>query len=201
MRTDILFYIPNIIDYIRIIFLAFAVVYRSNPWTCLSLYSISILLDGLDGVAARKFDQVSEFGAWLDVVIDNAGRAFLWSNISEVGFLISSLEWITFICNHSMGSEWKNLSTAPYFVRKVMGNGFKTPMGVLAVGSLQCLPIWLFIQDRNLLELSFFVWFPGAIIDHSKIFSMHTTDENPTDRFLGKPWRVSPVACTMVHMI
>ena len=39
---------------------------------------------GLDGYAARKLNQISVFGAWLDVVVDVIGRGMLWSNISKV---------------------------------------------------------------------------------------------------------------------
>jgi phosphatidylglycerophosphate synthase len=38
----------------------------------------------VDGWAARKFNQVSKFGAWFDVVIDNIGRGILWTRISSV---------------------------------------------------------------------------------------------------------------------
>jgi phosphatidylglycerophosphate synthase len=38
----------------------------------------------VDGWAARRFNQVSTFGAWLDVIIDNIGRGILWTRISSV---------------------------------------------------------------------------------------------------------------------
>ena len=41
-----------------------------HPRRCSFLYSISCLMDALDGVAARKFQQSTRFGAVLDMVTD-----------------------------------------------------------------------------------------------------------------------------------
>ena len=38
----------------------------------------------VDGYVARKFQQVSDFGAWLDVVADIVGRGILWCNVKHV---------------------------------------------------------------------------------------------------------------------
>lgn len=54
-----------------------------------SIYSfkapLTSLRSGVDGWAARRFDQESKFGAWLDVVVDNIGRGLLWTRVSSVG--------------------------------------------------------------------------------------------------------------------
>lgn len=39
---------------------------------------------GVDGWLARRLDQCSRFGAWLDVVVDNVGRGMLWSRLFKV---------------------------------------------------------------------------------------------------------------------
>lgn len=41
-----------------------------HPRTCSILYSVSCLLDALDGLAARHFEQSTKFGAVLDMVTD-----------------------------------------------------------------------------------------------------------------------------------
>lgn len=41
-----------------------------HPRTCSLLYSISCLLDALDGYAARAYEQSTKFGAVLDMVTD-----------------------------------------------------------------------------------------------------------------------------------
>lgn len=48
-----------------------------HPRTCSALYSISCLLDALDGYAARHFEQSTRFGAVLDMVTDRCTTACL----------------------------------------------------------------------------------------------------------------------------
>lgn len=48
-----------------------------HPRTCSLLYSISCLLDALDGVAARRFNQSTRFGAVLDMVTDRCTTSCL----------------------------------------------------------------------------------------------------------------------------
>src|SRR5271168_1336824 len=48
-----------------------------HPRTCSLLYSISCLLDALDGFAARHFEQSTRFGAVLDMVTDRCTTACL----------------------------------------------------------------------------------------------------------------------------
>src|ERR1700712_1530661 len=48
-----------------------------HPRTCSLLYSISCLLDALDGLADRYFEQSTKFGAVLDMVTDRCTTACL----------------------------------------------------------------------------------------------------------------------------
>lgn len=48
-----------------------------HPRTCSLLYSVSCLLDALDGIAARMFDQSTRFGAVLDMVTDRCTTSCL----------------------------------------------------------------------------------------------------------------------------
>ncbi|MCJ1310357.1 CDP-diacylglycerol-inositol 3-phosphatidyltransferase [Agyrium rufum] len=75
---NIFLFYPNIIGYSRI-FLAIASLYYMplHPRTCSILYSISCLLDALDGIAARYFGQSTRFGAVLDMVTDRCTTACL----------------------------------------------------------------------------------------------------------------------------
>lgn len=75
---NIFLFYPNMIGYSRII-LALASLYYMplHPRTCSLLYSISCLLDALDGVAARYFEQSTQFGAVLDMVTDRCTTACL----------------------------------------------------------------------------------------------------------------------------
>ncbi|KAK3113620.1 phosphatidylinositol synthase 1 (CDP-alcohol phosphatidyltransferase1) [Teratosphaeriaceae sp. CCFEE 6253] len=68
---NIFLFVPNLIGYARIL-LAIASLYFMplHPRRCSFLYSISCLMDALDGIAARKFQQSTRFGAVLDMVTD-----------------------------------------------------------------------------------------------------------------------------------
>jgi CDP-diacylglycerol--inositol 3-phosphatidyltransferase len=65
------FYLPQFIDYARIYFLYLGYVQCSvNPWAFAGWYTLSYLLDALDGPAARAFGQESHLGYYLDMIID-----------------------------------------------------------------------------------------------------------------------------------
>ncbi|KAL2850638.1 CDP-alcohol phosphatidyltransferase-domain-containing protein [Aspergillus pseudoustus] len=70
-QENIFLFVPNLIGYTRIIFAVGSLYYMPyHPRTCSLLYSISCLLDALDGAAARRLDQSTRFGAVLDMVTD-----------------------------------------------------------------------------------------------------------------------------------
>ncbi|KAI8625877.1 CDP-diacylglycerol-inositol 3-phosphatidyltransferase-like protein PIS [Xylariaceae sp. FL1651] len=77
-RENIFLFWPNLIGYFRIV-LAIASLYYMplHPRTCSLLYSISCLLDALDGYAARYFNQSTRFGAVLDMVTDRCTTSCL----------------------------------------------------------------------------------------------------------------------------
>lgn len=66
------------LGYVRII-LAFASLYYMpmHPRTCSFLYTVSCLLDAVDGHAARIFEQSTRFGAVLDMVTDRCTTSCL----------------------------------------------------------------------------------------------------------------------------
>jgi CDP-diacylglycerol--inositol 3-phosphatidyltransferase len=77
-EENIFLFYPNLIGYSRVV-LALASLYYMplHPRTCSLLYSISCLLDALDGLAARHFSQCTKFGAVLDMVTDRCTTACL----------------------------------------------------------------------------------------------------------------------------
>uniref|UniRef100_A0A1D1XHP2 CDP-diacylglycerol--inositol 3-phosphatidyltransferase n=1 Tax=Anthurium amnicola TaxID=1678845 RepID=A0A1D1XHP2_9ARAE len=88
-------YIPNIIGYIRVLMncMAFALCF-SNKKIFAVLYFISFVCDGLDGWFARKFNQVSTFGAVLDMVTDRVSTTCLLvilSHLYSPGLIFLSL--------------------------------------------------------------------------------------------------------------
>ncbi|XP_070572093.1 uncharacterized protein [Ptychodera flava] len=158
MTKNVFLYIPNIIGYIRLLLLFVAYFYFERWQTMfIIIYTISMILDGVDGYAARKLNQVSAFGAWFDVVIDNIGRAMIWSRLFHWGWFVPCIEWCVFACTHSQyGGDWKTrFENAPFLVRKVMANGFKSPLGILVILGIHVLPVWMYGHYTKVLWVTF----------------------------------------------
>jgi CDP-diacylglycerol--inositol 3-phosphatidyltransferase len=90
--TSVFLWIPNIIGYFRFVFL-FAVLFTYDccPVTTIVLYAVSQLLDMFDGMAARHFNQCSNFGAVLDMVCDRASNAVM---LAILGHLYPQYSWL-----------------------------------------------------------------------------------------------------------
>ncbi|GAB4853167.1 CDP-diacylglycerol-inositol 3-phosphatidyltransferase [Ancistrocladus abbreviatus] len=78
-------YIPNIIGYFRVLLncVAFELCF-SHKWLFAVLYFTSFACDALDGWFARKFNQVSTFGAVLDMVTDRVSTACLLALLAQI---------------------------------------------------------------------------------------------------------------------
>lgn len=70
---DVLWYIPNQIGYVRVVTMCLSLVLMAkHPLWTMVVYGVSCLLDALDGTMARKYGQISSFGAVLDMVTDRS---------------------------------------------------------------------------------------------------------------------------------
>ena len=145
-QQNVLLFVPNIIGYCRFFIIVVAYTQWETPNVFISLFTISGGLDFIDGAIARRLGQTSAFGAWFDVVIDNISRSMVWGRLMpSLGFAISSLEWLTFVCTHQIGKEWKTpVPYQPWFIAKVMLNNFNTPLGLWVIISVWFLPAWLY---------------------------------------------------------
>jgi CDP-diacylglycerol--inositol 3-phosphatidyltransferase len=77
--NQVFLYIPNLIGYGRLFFyLASFICHGLGNWQlCIGLYAIAFILDEFDGRAARAYNQSSNFGAALDMVLDRSATAGL----------------------------------------------------------------------------------------------------------------------------
>lgn len=89
--------IPNFLSIARIM-LAFVVIYliftEARIWTIIIIFSIAAITDFFDGVLARRYGWISEFGRRADMIADR----FLWAG-TTLAFIISfgilgELRWI-----------------------------------------------------------------------------------------------------------
>ena len=81
---DLYFTVPNLISALRIISIPFisALISRHEMIAALALIAISSASDGLDGIIARRFNQVSKIGQILDPVAD---RLLIFCSILALG--------------------------------------------------------------------------------------------------------------------
>lgn len=150
-KCAVLLYTSNLIDYARLILILIGWYFIDDqPVIFLFFYITQAILDFFDGYFARKLNQVSSFGALLDVVIDNFTRGILWTNLHKFGLLIVCIEFLTFSFTQKNGPEWKKwFDDAPFLVKKVMNNNFRSPLGITAiVAGLHGLPIWLYAVSQ-----------------------------------------------------
>ncbi|KAH9679190.1 CDP-diacylglycerol--inositol 3-phosphatidyltransferase 1 [Citrus sinensis] len=103
-KLSVYLYIPNIIGYVRVLLncIAFYLCF-SDKRVFSVLYFISFVCDAIDGWCARKFNQVSTFGAVLDMVTDRISTACLLVILSQVyrpGLVFVSLLAL------DIGSHW-----------------------------------------------------------------------------------------------
>ncbi len=85
MKENIFLFVPNLIGYARIITGLWACfILDQSPVWALALYSISGLLDAVDGTAARALNQGTRFGAVLDMVTDRSATACLVVYLAHV---------------------------------------------------------------------------------------------------------------------
>ncbi|KAF2491729.1 hypothetical protein BU16DRAFT_126872 [Lophium mytilinum] len=77
-EENIFLFYPNLVGYSRVVLTIASLYYMPlHPRTCSLLYSASCLLDALDGMAARYFDQETKFGIVLDMVTDRCTTSCL----------------------------------------------------------------------------------------------------------------------------
>ncbi|KAL3162928.1 hypothetical protein ABBQ32_009368 [Trebouxia sp. C0010 RCD-2024] len=115
MRTSkVALYAPNLIGYFRLLLLGTAIL--TGTKSCQATYWLfvsTLLLDGLDGFAARRLQQCSSYGAFLDVFIDNLTRGVLWTwgAPPPYGVLPVIIETTVFTCTHKVSMDCKGICT------------------------------------------------------------------------------------------
>lgn len=85
-------FVPNIIGYVRYAFTIMGIfTYRDSPLLTLFFLASSSILDAFDGMAARKLNQCTNFGAVLDMVCDRASDAVI---LAFLGALYPQWAWV-----------------------------------------------------------------------------------------------------------
>jgi phosphatidylglycerophosphate synthase len=165
----ILLYWPNVIGYVRLALTVAAVALHTGADSLaqtLTLLLATTLLDHVDGKVARLLGETSRVGVFIDVVVDNVTRACTYvlavaatDAVADargarftvlLACLLIAVEWITFASTHAASliakRHWKQ-AEIPAFMQAIFRDNFQTPLGVLVIGALNALPLWLLVHQ------------------------------------------------------
>ncbi|CAG9808922.1 unnamed protein product [Chironomus riparius] len=108
---NVYLFIPNIIGYARIVLAVVSFYFMPTNYVIASwCYIISVLLDALDGHAARKFNQSTKFGAMLDQLTDRCGTMGLLVTLSY--FYPKYMFWFQLSMAIDVACHWFYLHTS-----------------------------------------------------------------------------------------
>ena len=99
-----IFSIPNIMGYVRILLIpVFVTLYFSQSYAwALVVLAINILTDFFDGIVARKFNQITELGKFIDPVADKLTQAAVVVTLAFSHALLWPVFAIEFIKENTM---------------------------------------------------------------------------------------------------
>ena len=126
----------NLITFIRLL-LVFIIgataLYVEVPWQFLNvpLIIVAILLDGLDGIIARKRNESSVFGAVFDIAVDRITEIALWIILTQLS-MVSGWVAIIFLTRgilvDSLRKPYADQGQLPFSI-------MRTPLGKFLVAS------------------------------------------------------------------
>lgn len=108
--ADVLLYYPNIIGYLRVVFMFASFYFALTNWkVTIICYLLAFAGDALDGYVARKCNQCSKLGGVLDMVTDrvsNGGLFVILGNLYS-GFLFVFI----FLLVLDISSHWMHMTS------------------------------------------------------------------------------------------
>lgn len=142
---SVLFYVPNLIGYVRLLLILGTLpVCFSHPKIFCIAYTVNVLLDGVDGIAARRLGQCSKFGMWLDWQADWWILTTIWVVCASLWprnpwvIILGFMEFavggtymvIVLVLPEVTGSHWKaRTEDDPWWCKMIFANGYKNPIG------------------------------------------------------------------------
>eukprot|EP00921_Rhytidocystis_pertsovi_P017755 GHVQ01027887.1.p1 GENE.GHVQ01027887.1~~GHVQ01027887.1.p1 ORF type:complete len:242 (+),score=19.56 GHVQ01027887.1:363-1088(+) len=103
--SNVLMYVPNVIGYVRIVLVIVCCWLAHKSWIMtVLLYGSSQFMDALDGWTARRYGQVSVFGAVLDQVTDRLSTVLLY--FLNVAAYPEYLSVVFLLCVVDLGGHW-----------------------------------------------------------------------------------------------
>ncbi|KAF2860214.1 phosphatidylinositol synthase [Piedraia hortae CBS 480.64] len=155
---NIFLFWPNLIGYARIILAIASLNFMPlHPRRCSFLYTVSCLLDALDGMAARHFEQSTRFGTVLDMVTDRctttcllvflaAGKPAYAIYFQGLICLDVASHWILMFATLAMGGQGqshKNVASRASWIMKVYYSNKTVLFIVCALNELFFISLYL----------------------------------------------------------
>ncbi|XP_060075880.1 CDP-diacylglycerol--inositol 3-phosphatidyltransferase-like [Ylistrum balloti] len=110
MTENVFLFVPNIIDYLRVITAFVSFYYMPfDPWRASFWYLLSGFLDAIDGHLARMLNQSSKLGALLDQLIDRCATMCLCGALCY--FYPDYLMFFQFYMALDITSHWFHLQS------------------------------------------------------------------------------------------
>jgi len=139
-----------------------------HPNYCAILYSLSCLLDALDGYAARKFNQATKFGAVLDMVTDRCTTACLLVFLSAAYTNYAVLFQV--LISLDLASHYMHMYVASFFLvhvlllacylRPVLEGKGRNDSAILGTSTLRALPWELGVANGDFRRIGMPRWIP-----------------------------------------
>lgn len=109
-KENIFVFVPNLIGYARIVLAIVSFYYMPTNYVIAGwCYIVSVVLDALDGHAARHFNQSTKFGAMLDQLTDRCGTMGLLVTLSY--FYPKYMFWFQLSMAIDVACHWFYLHT------------------------------------------------------------------------------------------
>jgi CDP-diacylglycerol--inositol 3-phosphatidyltransferase len=157
-------YVPNLLGYARIhlVFVGLSYAQQQRAALAITIWIFSAFLDLFDGMLARKLNQCSKFGIFIDIAADNIIRTVTWVACTLVAHdkplivalsaTVICLEWFTMLTTqlHSKEGGWFHSKGAcskyPAIIQYYFSNGFKNHLGTVGVSAIFIAPVCLFLS-------------------------------------------------------
>ncbi len=154
--NKIIFNVPNSIGHFRLALIAICGVCQKHyPLVSFNLYLLSVGLDFIDGAIARKLNQCTKYGEWLDQVTDSIGTTLQYcllcyaiNPLCIVWCGLISIDWIYRVnMATSMDKYWKTdrKKSDNVLVEEYFRNNFSNPIGYYGCISNQLFPAVLLL--------------------------------------------------------
>ena len=166
--SRVFFNVPNVIGYVRVVLLVGACFFALDaPVVFIVLYSLSYILDILDGLTARWLDQRSRFGAALDMVIDRSSTSCLLAILAICYKQAAPLFFVLIMLDVS--SHYVHMLASEERLHKATSRAEHGALLHLYYSSPAFLFVLVLAHELTALTLYAYSFIPGPLVDAVRV--------------------------------